>query len=67
MNVKKKLKEICTPAWNNQRNWMGVFTCERYLRVPNRDKIEEICRWAISNEYVFAFSEDAIEKFFFEW
>ena len=59
-DVNQKLKELSTDAWNNQLNYLEIFSHEWALSVEVRENIEKICKYAAENGYKFQFFEDVL-------
>lgn len=59
-SAKEKIKEFDTSAWNNQKDYLVIFTHEWALNVENQEKIEQFCKYAKENEYKFIFFEDLL-------
>lgn len=59
--VKNKIKEFSTDAWNNQMGIVEIFSHEWEINILNKYKINELCRWAYNNGYVFEFLENILE------
>lgn len=62
-NIKTKIDELSTPAWNNQRNCLIIFTHEWALDMENKKKIETLFEYAIKNDYTPVFLEDVMDKY----
>lgn len=60
-NMKIKEREIeNTNSWNNQKNILCAFTHEWELSYENKEKIEELFKWAKKQGYKFTFLEDIL-------
>ena len=59
-NVDEKIKEFSNTSWNNQLQDMIVFTHEWELDSENKQKTEELIKWAADDGYSFDFPEDII-------
>lgn len=59
-DVDDKIDEFSNSSWNNQLQDMIVFTHEWELDRENKQKTEELVKWAAENEYSFQFPEDVI-------
>ena len=59
-NIDKKMKEFGKECWNNQKGDLVVFSHEWGLNIQNKEKIEEICKYAKSSGYRMEFFEDVI-------
>lgn len=60
-DIEQKIEEFSTDAWNNQLNYLVVFTHEWELNDINKEKIERICKYANENHYSNQFFEDTSE------
>lgn len=61
-NIKTKIDELSTSAWNNQRNCLIIFTHEWALDIENKKKIETLFKYAIENGYTPVLLEDVMDK-----
>lgn len=61
-NVKRKIKEFHTDAWNNQLGDLVIFSHEWALNYEIKDNIEKFCEYAVDNGYKFEFFEDRIAE-----
>lgn len=57
-SVKSKIKEFDTSAWNNQKDYLVIFTHEWALSVENKNKVEKFCEYASEKGYKSIFLED---------
>lgn len=60
-NIKKKLAELSTEAWNNQIGDLVIFSHERALSLEVKENIEKMCKYAVDNGYKFVFFEDSLK------
>lgn len=58
-DVDKKIEEMNTNVWNDQKKYMIVFTHEWQINSDIQHKIEILCQWAVENGYVFKFIEES--------
>ena len=59
-DIRQKFLEFNTDSWSNQLGYMEIFTHEWILNIDIRNKVEEFCKWAIENDYLFGFPEDIV-------
>lgn len=57
-SIDKKINEFSSESWNNQLDYLVVFTHEWALDSEIKKKIKEICKYAYGNGYQFVFFED---------
>jgi hypothetical protein len=58
----RKIAEFSAPSWNNQRNWLVVFSHEFSLNEKTKNSVEKFCAYAKENGYSFAFPEDFLQN-----
>ena len=59
-DVENKLEEFSSSSWNNQLDYLEVFTHEWLLSPELKEMTEEICEWQYMNGYDSCFAEDVI-------
>lgn len=60
-NVDKKIKELSSDSWNNQKGDLVIFTHEWSLDLETKEKIAKMCQYAVDNGYRFVFFEDVLK------
>lgn len=61
-NVDEKLRELKCESWNNQTDYMVIFSHEWQIDSEIQKKIEKLCEWAAEEEYSFKFLEDTANE-----
>lgn len=59
--IDEKIKELSSSSWNNQTDYLVIFTHEWALNSEIEEKVEAMCKYALKNGYSFVFFEDVLQ------